>query len=843
MEHLPTPMHSLHRGSKTVPYVCKKFYDGGPFLTYPIREGKPHVLPATSITPGQLPCWQYEKLHPTPKEELESFFQTWLFFGLIHEMLGDLCNPDDFIVTSNSLTDKVVSTSKLVAVVETWVRQVEEGQIITTYEHVAECLQLAYATLRAAGPPFDHQIKLSIASTGEVLVYAANKAFHIEDMTKDNKCPTSWRMLIDDAPWTDVMRVAGWCPSQITLLIQGALSVQSLYFFTALSQPDLPGRHHLCNERKCIAYQTNLEKYTTQHCTNDCQCEELSVDVEVIDQILIEGNLPLMRIIPGQTYAELRLEMVPSRPDSRYVALSHVWADGLGNPTANALPRCQLLRLHGLLPKSATLPDSRGSKDELLLWCDTICCPVEPDEAKKRALLQLKRTYQDATHVLVLDSSLQFLDSNAISPEETCARILSSGWMRRLWTLQEGAIPANNKRLWFQFRDRAVNLHPLLQSMYQMFSSNITHSGLASEIISRIKPFMTFFPITPGDSEAALSVIEKALRDRSVSVSTDEPLLIGNLLALNVEKILDGPAESRVHRMWSLMPSARRGIPKDILFRLGPRLKEEGFRWAPSTMLDIHERRLSELQSKRDGDNQGIPTPRGLLVSLCGYKLRFPPRPKGLPANPWNIVKDKNLVYMREEDGVWYIIHRRVSSASSSGGDFLSDDSLCDIVHRDEELRIVHLESDFQPRADGIYRTSTSLLVKVLQEENDVTYVQPYMHVNVTPLQGSVLDMFEAAYHSAKQLMNSVTARALADLGDGDVDLDLPAYKTLFDGLEPEIRHIARMEENEAALAAARQMTGKDDVVLFEAIIKLLFIGHFAYMGTRNSVTQRWCVS
>ena len=85
-----------------------------------------------------------------------------------------------------------------------------------------------------------------------------------------------------------------------------------------------------------------------------------------------------------------------------------------------------------------------------------------PDEAKKRALLQMKRTYQDATHVLVLDTSLQLFDSNTISPEETSARILGSGWMRRLWTLQEGAISANNKRLWFQFRDRAVSLHPLL---------------------------------------------------------------------------------------------------------------------------------------------------------------------------------------------------------------------------------------------------------------------------------------------------------------------------------------------------------------------------------------------
>ena len=169
-------------------------------------------------------------------------------------------------------------------------------------------------------------------------------------------------------------------------------------------------------------------------------CEELSVNIGAVEDILLKGQIPLLRIIPGQSTADLRLEIISSQPDSQYVALSHVWADGLGNPHANALPRCQLLRLQSLLQRSNMPWDSGDSDQELLLWCDTLCCPVEPSEAKNLALLQMKRTYHDATMVLVLDASLQLCNSSLLTPEEMCTRICSSGWTRRLWTLQEGTL-------------------------------------------------------------------------------------------------------------------------------------------------------------------------------------------------------------------------------------------------------------------------------------------------------------------------------------------------------------------------------------------------------------------
>ena len=438
MEHLPSPLQSLHDDQTTVPHVCSKSYDGGPFLTFPIREGKGHVLPAASSSSGQLPFWQHEKLYPTPKDELESFFQTWLFFGLLHEILGDLCSPQDFIQVSQEASDKVISTSKLISITETWISRVINGETSTTYEHLAECLRVTYAALRAVNPAFDQRIKLSIASTGELLAFAVNKAFHIEDIARDNKCPSSWLSLIDEVPWTESMRAAGWCPSQIFILCEGALFIQSLYYFTALRQPDSPSRHQSCSKQKCVAYQNNLEKYTTQHSSSDCKCEELSVDDRAVENVLLKGQIPLLRIIPGESLSDLSLEIVPSQTGSQYVALSHVWADGLGNPYANALPRCQLLRLLSLLQRANMPVESGDSDQELLLWCDTLCCPVKPSEAKTRALVQMKRTYQDATMVLVLDASLQLFNGGLLSPEEMCTRISSTGWTRRLWTLQEG---------------------------------------------------------------------------------------------------------------------------------------------------------------------------------------------------------------------------------------------------------------------------------------------------------------------------------------------------------------------------------------------------------------------
>ena len=838
MEHLVRPTSVASQPYETVAYISYK-YDGGDFLTYPVRVGKPHVLHSPYDMDGYLAFREREKHHPTPTRDLEAFFQAWLFFGLINEVLGDLCTADNFVRITASNNNEVITTSQLPTILDTWVQRVQQGDSKRSYEHVAGCLRLVHAVLQVTGPTFDPNLLFSLVSVGELLEYAANKAFLIENLAKDNRCPATWHTLLKEPTWSSSMQEHGWCPSQVALLLPRTCPVQLVYFLTGLTLPDVPGRHLACDQHKCTAHQINPDKYKTRHFAASCDCKHWATDVSTIDSILEDGRLPLLRIIPRHPLADLTVEIVASEPSSRYVALSHVWADGLGNPTENALPSCQLRYLYYLvqhLDLNTTAEEARG---DLLLWCDTLCCPVAPETAKNRALKYMRKTYEDATHVLVLDTSLQRYSSVSLSPEEICARIIASGWMRRLWTLQEGWLPGAKGRLWFQFCDQAINLQYLWQNILDTLRNQLTFKGIVGVIISHLLAFNSVFRFDVDGELLDLALMDDILRFRSISVSSDEPLLIGNLLGLPAEKMLDASKETRIFEMWSLMNAV--GIPKSILFRLGPRLQTHAFRWAPSTML-FHESTNKLLLAVPKGDNRGISSPRGLRVNFAGYMLSWPSRPKGLPSNPWNIIQDRRLLYMRSENGVWYRVGRRVSNTSPSDGDFLSSDNLNDIIRLPQDLYIIRLETDFQARLDGAEQTCASLLVKFIEEKDNIKYVQSYMHLQVSLLQAGGQCMFETAYRCAQQVAASDVVRQLAELSSSNADADNADCRTLLEILQSEIFQRAVLEENEAALAVARGRSGTDGTVLFGAVIAMLFIGHYADTGVISSEMQRWCV-
>ena len=838
MEHLVRPTSAASQPYETVAYISTK-YDGGDFFTYPVRAGKPHMLHSPYDLDSCLAFRERERQHPTPTRELESFFQAWLFFGLINEILGDLCTADDFVRTAADGGSKVITTSQLPTILDRWVQRVQQGDLKPSYDHVAECLRLVHDVLRVAGPVFDPNLKFSLVSLGELFEYAANKAFLIEDFAKYNKCPGTWPTLLDEPTRASSMQEHGWCPSQLALLLPRTCPVQLVYFLTRLSLPDVSGRHLTCDQYKCTAHQIIPDQYKTRHFTANCDCNHWAADVSTIDSILKDGRLPLLRIIPRHPLADLTVEIVASEPSSRYVALSHVWADGLGNPTENALPRCQLRYLHHLLQHLDLDTNAERPRGDLLLWCDTLCCPVAPKTAKDRALTYMRKTYENATHVLVLDTSLQRYNSVSLSPEEICVRIIASGWMRRLWTLQEGWLPSAKGRLWFQFCDKAINLQHLLQTTLDTLRNQLNCKGIVGVIISHLLAFTNVSRFDADGEVLGLALMDDILRFRSVSVSSDEPILIGNLLGLPIEKILDDSIETRMYKMWSLMDAV--GIPKSILFRLGPRLQTQAFRWAPSTML-FHESTNKLLLTVPKGDNRGILSPRGLRVNSAGYALSWPKRPKGLLSNPWNIIQNGRLLYIRSENGVWYRVGRRVSSTSPSEGDFLSSDNLNDIVHHPQDLYIVRLETDFQARPDGAEQTSMSLLVKLVEEKDNIKYVQSYMHLQVSLLQAGGQCMFEAAYRCAQQVSASDVVRQLAELSSSDADVNNPGYRALLETLQSEILQCAGLEENEAALVVAKGISGTDGTVLFGAIIAMLFVGHYANTGAMSSEMQRWCV-
>ena len=840
MDHLPSVPNATVPGLEIVPYVCQKSYDNGPFLTYPVRENRPEIVPDAAIE-GKASLREYERLHPTPNEEFEAFCQTWLFFGLINEFLGKICTSADFLRPGVDGISSIISTSQLPILVERWVASVQDGSSSgLAYEHVAKCLRLTHTTLMATGPDFDLSVKFCIASVGELFEYAANRAFGIGNHVLENTCPTSWRVPFGET--TQFERLwgrSGWCPSQISTMVSSPASMQFLYFFASMHGSVSAGRHDLSDKVECVAYQTDFEKYATQHVTKTCRCEDFCVDISSLDKILETGALALLRICGAETLDQLTVEVVASQRDTQYLALSHVWADGLGNVKANALPRCQLLRLGKFIQSLRAQLISDDPQDELLFWCDTLCCPASPGDGKNRVLAQMRSIYEQATCVLVLDASLRPYKSEAMRPEEACARILASGWMRRLWTLQEGALAAEKGTLWFQFCDKAVNFRFLWQEIVRMFNGNSSRKGLATDIITRMGFLRSLFHRETG---ADLAKVDGAFANRSISVSSDEPLLIGTLLGLDVASILNGSDETRSHRMWSLMPAAVRGIPKSIVFRLGPRLKEEGYRWAPSTMLH-NESTNATMSTVLEGNNQGIPTQQGLMVRLSGYHISFPQRPKGLPVSPWNLGLGQEVLYMRDDASCWYVACRRWPNAE---GDYLSKEQFRSTIQRSPtDLWITLQDIEYQMPADTFLETRTALLTRLKHETDEVKYVDSYMHLNVLRYRTDFCEMLEAACRCAQKLAESAPAQRLALMNEDEIDMESLDYKAVFDALEAEILNISTSGEYDVGLANARisRMIGSengDD--LFGVYVRLMFTGRYAVMGPWTPDGQQWCV-
>lgn len=273
----------------------------------------------------------------------------------------------------------------------------------------------------------------------------------------------------------------GWCPHQ-------ARRCKELYtpqVVSYLSSLDRRGyrsnNHHACADApRCIANNVDLQHYNTAHAPS-CpgSCAPLAVKYASVVSIIRAGGVPLVsiHIDPSSSLDSpvLDLRVTPRTSSSRYTVLSHVWFDGLGNPTANALPSCQIQRMYTQL---ASLPRDHESgavhiagwevdwtrqsfvrhpeRQPPLFWMDTLCIPVGDGERELRsiAINQMASIYAAAVHELVLDAELLRCDVSPSTATEVLARIACSAWMTRSWTLQEGVLA---RECVFQFRDRAID--------------------------------------------------------------------------------------------------------------------------------------------------------------------------------------------------------------------------------------------------------------------------------------------------------------------------------------------------------------------------------------------------
>lgn len=132
----------------------------------------------------------------------------------------------------------------------------------------------------------------------------------------------------------------GWCYHQVEHLSK----TQGLKAFTYLAPRSTVLRrsaNHLHCQRMsgCIAYNTDAANYRIKHVLEECSCSMLRIPYDKLIKIIRKGGIPLVSL-SGED-----MELRARNFNTVYVAISHVWADGLGNPRENALPTCQISKL------------------------------------------------------------------------------------------------------------------------------------------------------------------------------------------------------------------------------------------------------------------------------------------------------------------------------------------------------------------------------------------------------------------------------------------------------------------------------------------------------------------
>ena len=192
--------------------------------------------------------------------------------------------------------------------------------------------------------------------------------------------------------------------------------------------------HSHCTNHACVADNIDESTYASKHLSAVCDCAHVGEDCGAsaqVARILHSSSIPVIQI--SQAQGDRTADIIISVKESfkaPYVAISHVWSDGLGNPRNNTLPQCQLSRLQDCV--NILYPES---SHPVPFWIDTICVPRQM-RLRKTAIRFMGQTYKAADKVLVIDA---WLTETGLAGNERLdlLKIKSSNWTQRLWTLQE----------------------------------------------------------------------------------------------------------------------------------------------------------------------------------------------------------------------------------------------------------------------------------------------------------------------------------------------------------------------------------------------------------------------
>jgi hypothetical protein len=231
-----------------------------------------------------------------------------------------------------------------------------------------------------------------------------------------------------------------------------------------------------------------------------------------------------------------------------------------------------------------------------------------------------------AYRTMILDSEMRHVEASSKNHLELLLRVLyCSGWIRRLWTLQEGL--AAKSRLFVLFSDKAVNISTIADELLTKLDrgkipsmhERITTFAIGlwcsffKHTIDYASKFERFFDFVASPFEKGKITKDQLIvwnwfnvAMRASSKAGDRPIILASILNLDLKEILEiKGSDERMRKFYSLLDD----FPQDVLFQPGPRFEEDGMRWAMKVCQSTEDVRYLS-------GGAGKITPRGLQITL-----------------------------------------------------------------------------------------------------------------------------------------------------------------------------------------------------------------------------------
>ena len=448
---------------------------------------------------------------------------------------------------------------------------------------------------------------IDLRSPEVVLVYGIQR--------REATSSSRWLSCIDDTAIETRFQSYSVCPTDFAKWrdCTTGVGVQDLLYLSTFRQL-VNKDHRQCNSTSCVADNYDPSRTNTSHRCASGNCGLLEADATALAKLCEEGSVALLDIECGSSLQETMVHTLKATPQTHYVVVSHIWAEGLGNPAKNALPRCQLRylaqaagRLHD------TMERGYPARTKLLLWLDTMCCPIGNEQARHNCLGLMRQIYDQAEDILILDAEFLERRSSDLDAVELYARIAFCAWSKRLWTLPE---IMSGKHTWILLADAPVAMtrntlafsldsvgptqHILYKLLWQLLSWSSTTSGKGmNQNVVDLKDLVEY---------------------RTVTDPYDEPLCLSICLNLCNEIATVSP-KGRMRALWMALGARGMTIPKTIIFFKGPRLTSIGARWAPASLLGPCK--FHKLQAPVDSTQKALLTQDGLMATFPAFECQF----------------------------------------------------------------------------------------------------------------------------------------------------------------------------------------------------------------------------